>query len=120
MSYKTIIILLLGIGLFIFAYQSSKPSATPSAEDCIEITGVVDSTYHFGKVMDYWIFMKGDPHRYYILEADTSLLSFELEGQVVNIAYIDHQNWMDLSGSIRHVAQIRLGGDTLLSRIVED
>lgn len=109
MKLKTWIILILGILLIAFYYMSTTPSKG-SAEDRIEVKGIIESAQYVKGYSNLHLTLKNDEHMYMFSEVDSVFASPFLSEKpiAVTLYYIDHFNPMDWNGKVRHVDSIAL------------
>ncbi len=109
MSYKTILVFALGIGLLVVFYLQSDPSIE-SLEDLDWVEGRADSTAYYEELDDLWIYM--NDVRYFIDRSENDLEEKVLQADELSIGYKAHDKlWVN--HEVRFVGAIVSKDDTL-------
>ncbi|KAB2814658.1 hypothetical protein [Phaeocystidibacter luteus] len=120
MSGKTIVTIALGLLFGVAIFYSLGPSDHPSITDCTVNTHHLDSTWHVESTGDLWLFtdFNSAPNvRYLVHDADSMEILAISKAEQVDIWEVNHFSLLDPMGSIRYVAGIVEGGDTVYWKV---
>lgn len=109
--------LFLLLAIFVF-----RPVSAPTADNTVEITGILASVYEGGP-NDITFRLKNDDSMYYInrglqyTDLTIKELREELKGKEITFTYIKHWSLLNPNGKVRPIAAVKKGDKEIYSKL---